>query len=398
MTNPTPKSGRRNFLKNCGLSTIPFLVPAASMAMAPGNHSYSISDENNGINFYTDGLAFQPAEYLRKLTDINKSNPIQRDFYGNGGVTAQLEKAFAEITGKEKAIFVPSGTMANELALKLLSGDNTKVLVPENSHIFRDEADAAQAVHGKRLVPVGKGKSFFNLQDLKDTIAYYNSGEVFKSGIGTVTIENPVRRAEGRAVPINTIKAIAEYCKSKGYKMHLDGARLHIASAFTGVSISEYAAYFDTVYISLYKYLNSGGGAILCGDAETIDKMGHQIKIHGGAVFSTWNHCAMALHYLNGIEDRWKKVVETSDQLFSALNNLKEINISKIENGTNRFDLKVGGNLNLRQFAETLFFDHHIGIPRLQSDGTGTISVNESILRRPLNEIIDAFKMAIKAA
>ena len=301
---------RRDFLKKCGLSTVPFLFPAISLSAAPllEHQTNSTNNTKFPVNFIYDGLAFSPQEYLEKLNEINKSHPIQPDFYGNGGATKALEDTFAKITGKEKAIYLPTGTMANQLAIKLLNEDNTKVLVSENSHIYRDEADAAQSVHGKRLIPVGKGKAYFNLNDLKSTIRYLNENEVFKSGIGTVAIENPIRRADGTTVPIETIKELSEYCKENGYRLHLDGARIHLAAAYTKVSLAAYASYFDTVYISLYKYLNATGGAILCGDAALIDKIVHEIKIHGGTVFQSWNNTAVALHYLRDIDERWKKV------------------------------------------------------------------------------------------
>src|SRR5678815_5809724 len=94
------------------------------------------------------------------------------------------------------------------------------------------------------------------------------------------------RRTDGRMIPIDEIKKISEYCRSKNIKLHLDGARIYMASAWSGVSINEYSTYFDTVYISLYKYLGASGGAILCGDKALIEKMPHMIKIHGGNMLS----------------------------------------------------------------------------------------------------------------
>ena len=258
MKNLKEENNRRDFLKKCGLSTVPILLPTI------GLNAMSFSEVQNEVpikpktpvNFIYDGLNFTPQEYLEKLNEVNQVKPIEPDFYGNGGTTKALENKFAKITGKEKAIYLPTGTMANQLAIKLLNGNNTKVIVPENSHVFRDEADAAQSVHRKRLIPLGNtDKPYFELADLKEIIAYTNNNEVFKSGLGTVVIENPIRRADGAAVPIDTLKEIAGYCKENGYKMHLDGARIHLASAYTGVSILEYASYFDTIYISLYKYL-----------------------------------------------------------------------------------------------------------------------------------------------
>jgi threonine aldolase len=400
MKKTTDENNRRDFLKKCGLSAIPFLFPSVHLNAMSFEETIDAlpTGSQSPVNFIYDGLSLSPGEYLSKLQEINTLKPIAPDFYGNGGATQLLEEEFAKITGKEKAIYLPSGTMANQLAISLLNGNNTKVIVPENSHVYRDEADAAQSVHGKRLVPVGEGKPHFDLSDLKSTIDHINSNEVFKSGLGTVVIENPIRRADGTFVPIDTIKEISKYCKENNYKMHLDGARLHLASAFSTVSISEYASYFDTVYISLYKYLNATGGAILCGDAKIIDSISHQIKIHGGTVFQSWNNTSMALHYLNGIDQRWNQVVKTSQKLVSELNTIDGISIVNLKNGTNIYDLTLRNGINLKKLAIFLYEKHNIWLGRANEKGIVKFTVNESLLTRDYNILLDAWKKGIEHA
>ncbi|MEW7293107.1 threonine aldolase family protein [Aquimarina sp. 2304DJ70-9] len=388
---------RRDFLKKFGFSTVPFLLPTLGVNAMP---FLEVQPEKSttSVNFIYDGLAFSPEEYIEKLNEINKQKPIEPDFYGNGGETKLLELEFAKITGKEKAIYLPTGTMANQLAIKLLNGNNTKVIVPENSHVYRDEADAAQSVHNKRLIPIGKTKSYFELNDLEEAINYANKNEVFKSGLGTVVIENPVRRADGTAVPIETIKEVSKYCKENGYKMHLDGARIHLASAYTDVSLLEYASYFDTVYISLYKYLNATGGAILCGKAKLIDQISHQIKIYGGTVFQNWNNTSMASHYLKGIEARWKKVIQSANHLISELNNIDGVTIKPLKNGTNIYNLKVTKGIDLKELAIFLYNEYSIWLGRANEKGIVKFTVNESILTRDITEIVGAWKKGVDKA
>ena len=392
------ENNRRDFLKKCGLSTVPILLPAIGLnAMSfPEVQNKAALKPKSPVNFIYDGLNFSPGEYLEKLSEINQVKPIEPDFYGNGGTTKALEDAFAKITGKEKAIYLPTGTMANQLAIKLLNGNNTKVIVPENSHVFRDEADAAQSVHRKRLIPLkNMGKPYFELADLEEIIAYTDKNEVFKSGLGTVVIENPIRRADGTAVPIETIKEISGYCKENGYKMHLDGARIHLASAYTGVSVIEYASYFDTVYISLYKYLNAAGGAILCGDAKLIDQVVHEIKIHGGTVYQNWNNTAVALHYLNSINDRWTMVLKAAAIIVSELNKIDGLSISGLKNGTNIYDLKLTKAIDSKELASVLYDDYNIRLRRADKQGLVKFSINESLLTRDTSEIVDAWKTAV---
>ena len=279
-----------------------------------------------------------------------------------------------------------------------MNGDNTKAIVPENAHIFRDEADAAQSVHGKRLIPIGQGKHYFTLEDLKKKVDYLHEGEVFRSGLGTVAIENPIRRAEGRFIPLEELKKIRAYCQQQGYKMHLDGARIHLATAYSKVSLSEYASYFDTVYISLYKYLHAAGGAILCGDAKIIDQVAHQIKILGGTTFQTWGNTAVALHYLEGLEQRWEELIKRSEKLIAYLNEFKEIDISKVENGTNIYQFRLNSGLSLKKLAIYLNNEYNIWLGRADEAGIVKFAVNESLLRRPLNDIMKAWKAGINQA
>lgn len=351
--------------------------------------------KKNIVNFVSDGVIFSPKEYLEKLSEINSLTSINSDHYGKGGVTESMEIEFARITGKEKAIYLPTGTMANQLAVKLLNGNNTKVIVPDNSHIYRDEADAAQSVHGKRLIPAGQGKLNFDLDELESLIDYMKKNEVCDSGLGTVVIENPVRSADGVFVPAETVKQISDYCRSNGYKLHLDGSRLHIAAAYSGVSVSEYSSYFDTVYISLYKYLNASGGAVLCGNSKLIDMLPHYIKIHGGNILQNWNNTAMALHYLEGIDDRWKKMIKTSDYLFTELNKTENVSINFFSNGTNVSELRFSNSVNQAVFKEYLYKEHKILLGRTDEHGIVKLFINESILSADTDELVDTWKKGI---
>jgi threonine aldolase len=277
---------RRHFLKASGASLLPVLIPLGSVAAATAARKETTAPPDSPmVNFWADGLMFNPAAYLTELQKANTLSPIKGDSYGRGGVVAELEKKFAAITGKEKAVYLPSGTMANQLAIALLSGDNTKIFVQDSSHVYRDEADAAQSVFQKRLMPLAKDQAFFTAQQLQTAIEGLKEEEVFTSGVGAVSIENPVRRKDGAVVPIEEIKKISAYCRANNIKMHLDGARIYIAAAWTNTPLKDYADHFDTVYISLYKYLGAAGGAVLCGPAAVIDKIPHLIKIHGGNMY-----------------------------------------------------------------------------------------------------------------
>lgn len=386
---------RRRFLKATGLSAIPLVAPALP-ALASSPKKYSPQANEKEVSFSGDGTLYDPASYLARLNEIHAKQPIALDFYGNGGSVTALEKKFAEITGKEKAIYMPTGTMANQLAIHVLSGENTKVFVQENSHVYRDEADAAQSVFNKRLIPVSKGQGIFTADDLKEVVEYHRKGEVFASGMGAVSIENPIRRVDGKVVPFEELKKISAYAKQQQFKLHLDGARLYLASAWTGVPIVEYASLFDTVYISLYKYLGASGGAMLCGDKATIDKMPHLIKIHGGNMFGNWNNAAMALYNIDTMEARLQQAKNRGEELFASLNKLPEIKISHVPGGTNIYTADISKNIKLMPFAMALMKEK-IRTNRPPEDGVLRLMVNETILNRDVDSIVASFKNALKA-
>ena len=387
---------RRNFLKASGLSLLPAVLPAAPI-LANNVNKKPIAANDPVVKLFGDGEFYDGLPYLEQLQAANSKQQIKVDRYGSGGAVEELEKKFEAITGKEKAIYMPSGTMANQLAIAMLSGENTKVFVQDTSHVYRDEADAAQSIFNKRLMPLAKNQTFFTADELKKAIENLDSEEVFKSGLGCVSIENPVRRTDGRMIPIDELKKISEYCRSKNIKLHLDGARIYMASAWSGVSIKEYASYFDTVYISLYKYLGASGGAILCGERSLIEKMPHMIKIHGGNMFGNWLNAAMASYKLEGIEERLQEAIKRSKEIFASLNQIPGIKISPLDGGTNIYSMTFPNGIQGQKFGESLN-GYFIRMPRPNENNEAKISVNETLLYREPKYIIDAIKDSINKA
>ena len=384
---------RRHFLKTSGLTLVPGLLPALP-ALGNDTNSRSAPDKEPIVKFVGDGELFDGDAYWEQLQIANSKAGIKVDRYGSGGAVAELEKKFEGITGKEKAIYMPSGTMANQFAIAILSGESTKIFVQDTSHVYRDEADAAQSVFNKRLMPLAKNQTYFTADELKQAIENLDKEEVFKSGIGCVSLENPVRRTDGRFVPIEEIKKISEYCRNKNIKLHLDGARLYMASAWSGVSIKEYASYFDTVYISLYKYLGASGGAILCGDRSVIEKMPHMIKIHGGNMFGNWLNAAMASHRVEGCAERLQDAIKKSKEIFASLNQITGVKISSLDNGTNLYSVKFPPGIQSQKFRDAVV-SRFIWMPGPNANGDATITVNETLLYREPKYVIDAFKEAL---
>ena len=385
---------RRNFLKTSGLAALPALIANPVWAMGTGYKQSPTATPV--IKFFGDGEMFEPTEYLNILQQANATTGVVKDAYGAGGSVEALEKKFAEITGKEKAIYMPSGTMANQLAIAVLSGEKSKVFVQDTSHVYRDEADAAQSVFQKRLMPLAKEEPFFTAQQLQSAVEAIPSEEVFKTGVGAVSIENPVRRSDGRMVPVDELRKISAYCRTNNIKLHLDGARIYMASAWSGVSVKEYASLCDTIYISLYKYFGAAGGAVLCGDKAVIDKMPHLIKVHGGTMYGNWANAAMALYRLEGIETRLKNTVQKANELFDALNKISGITIKALPGGTNIYNFALSPKIDCAKTRDKLNTTFNIRIGRFNEKNESFLTVNETLLYQDNNYIINAFKKSVE--
>lgn len=383
---------RRDFLKS-GTLAAPLLLSGAE-SLAEKSKNIGLINSDSPVLFFGDGKFLNPTEYIGELQKINEVDSIKADSYGKGGVVEELEQKFCEITGKERAIYLPSGTMANQLAINSLSGENTKVIVQEVSHVYRDEADAAQSVFNKRLIPLAKDEAYFTAEQLEEGISNINNREVFRSGIGVVSIENSVRRANERSVPLDEIVKIRKFCNQQGMRMHLDGARIYMASVWNNIAVREYSKYFDTVYVSLYKYLGAGGGAILCGDKSLIDGIGHQIKVHGGNMFTNWSNAAMALYNLKDIDEKLRKVVKKGEELRTALNKIDGLSITTLKGGTNTLSLTAKG-INSNEMRTKLRDNYNMYLRPANNEGVIFLTLNETLLNQSVDEIVKGFRASV---
>lgn len=129
----TDELSRRSFLRQTGLTALPALLPAFDLSESAEVRTRPASEAQR-VFFINEGPFYRPNEFIEKLDLINKSTSIGRDSFGEGGTVEALTRKFAEVTRKEAAEYVTSGTLANQLAISELSGSNSKVFVQETSH------------------------------------------------------------------------------------------------------------------------------------------------------------------------------------------------------------------------------------------------------------------------
>jgi threonine aldolase len=348
------------------------------------------------VNCYSDGLALSPADYARLLGRLAEHPGIEVDSYSRGGVVGLLEQQMAKLLGKEMAVYLPTGTLANHLAVRLLAGRRDRVLVQQESHLYNDAGDCAQQLSGLALSPLAAGQAAFTLEQVESEIRRIESGRV-RTAVGAISIESPVRRASGELFDFGEMRKISEFARARGIGLHLDGARVFLAAPYTGVSPASYAALFDTVYVSLYKYFNSASGAILAGPRRLLEDLYHERRMFGGGLAQVWPDAAVALYYLEGFADRFARAVAVAETLFQALAANPRCRVERRPNGTNVARLQVQGS-NAAALPERLGA-RGITIGRAQRAASGAaefvLVTNESLLRRPASEIIGAFREAL---
>src|SRR5438067_4072917 len=232
------------------------------------------------VHFRSDGLALPPTEYARLLVQLAEKRGIAADEFSREGVVVELEERMAALLGKEMALFLPSGTLANHLALRLLATRGHRVLVQRESHIYNDTGDCTQELSGLTLIPLAPQRATFTLAEVEDEIARLPEARV-STPVRAISIESPSRRLQGEFFDFTEMQRIAAFAREHRIGLHLDGARLFLAPPYTGIAPPTCAALFDTVYVSLYKYFNAAAGAVLAGPRDLLDNLYHQRRMFG---------------------------------------------------------------------------------------------------------------------
>jgi len=347
------------------------------------------------VKFTGDGQSLSPLEFSQALASIIDGKGVAPDYYSRGGVVRELEDRMAGILGKERAVFLATGTLANHLSVRIQARGRSRVIVQEDSHLYCDSGDCAEVLSNLNLVTLARGAGTFTLEDVQSAMARAAGGRV-RTGVGVISIESPIRRRYGELFDFGEMQRISEFARGEGIATHLDGARLFMASAYTGIAPAEYAALFDTVYVSIWKYFNAPSGAILAGPADLLDDLYHPRRMFGGALPGAWPLAAVALHYIEGFEERFAAGVRMSEELLPMLDAIGRLRVERIPNGSNVFMLYVDRD-DLDAVRDRLA-EQGIVVPGPATEFQGfRLNVNETLARRPAVETASAFEMALQA-
>lgn len=365
---------RRHFLAAGGLAAV---SPALGRAAAPGPDAGSPLFRR--VNFVSDGVDYTPVEYATRLHDVATREGFAADYYSLGGAVESLEKKFAALLGKEAAMFVPTGTLANHLAIRRLAGRDQRVLVQAESHYFNDSGDGAQALSGLTLVPMGLGQADVTLDEVKAWVERTAGGRV-RTPVGVVSIESPVRRRDHAMADFAEMQRVATYAREQGIRLHLDGARLFNVPLHSGKSLTQITALFDTVYVSLWKHFNGATGAILAGDAGFIEGLYHERRMFGGAMPYAWPQMALVADHVDGYQDEYARAWRETEAMMALLAGDGRFTFTRVPNGTSRFFMTVKGADPAAMVAQARRHDVVLASPN-PATGVFTLQVNPSVLR-----------------
>ena len=227
-------------------------------------------------DFRSDTVTRPTAAMLEAMTDA----PLGDDVYHDDPTVNLLEEESAEATGKESAIFVPTGTMGNQLSIMYHTSPGEEVLANSASHLRSIEAGAAQALSGVAFRTVDRPGGRIHPEDVDDALELAG----FFPRIKLMTWENSHNLSGGRVIPFDLMEATTARARQHGLAIHIDGARIWNVVAATGIDGPQWGSLADTIQFCFSKGLGAPVGSIVCGPADSIAEIRYLRERMGGAM------------------------------------------------------------------------------------------------------------------
>ncbi|HZS12351.1 MAG TPA: GntG family PLP-dependent aldolase [Nitrospirales bacterium] len=264
--------------------------------------------------------------------------PVGDDVYGEDPTVNHLQEAIARRLGKEAGLFVPSGIMANQLAIRVRTEPGDEVIVESRAHIVRYEHGAAAALAGVQLHWIPTERGILSAPLVESAI---RPNDPYNPRTALICLEQTHNSGGGTITPLKTMAEIRAIANARGVKMHLDGARLFNAVVASGVSAETYAQHFESVSVCLSKGLGAPVGSVLASDADTILKLRRLRRMYGGGMRQAGILAAAGLHALEHHVDRLKDDHTRARRLARGLHELSGVSIDpdRVETNIVIFDL-----------------------------------------------------------
>jgi len=286
-----------------------------------------------------------PKATLQALADLAGADETA-DMYGKGRLIEDFEQETARLLGKPAAVFMPSGTMVQAIALRVWCDRRAARTVGLHplSHLERNESQAYRLLHGLGACYLGDDGRQFGKSDI----------EAVAEPLGAIVLEMPLRPLAYRLLPWEELEAISELARRRGIPLHLDGARLWESQPYYGRSLAEIAGLFDSVYVSFYKGLGGIAGAVLAGPKEIIESARPWQHRQGGRLIQLY---PLVLSARKGLAERLPlmgRFHETAKAVAAALRGLPGVRVTPDPPHTTAMHIALPAD---RERAETAVLD-----------------------------------------
>lgn len=290
----------------------------------------------SAIDLRSDTVTVPTADMLRAMT----SAPLGDDVFGDDPTVNRLEETAADLTSKEAALFVPSGTMGNLLGLLVNASSGQEVIADADSHLFLNEAAGAAVVGGIQVRQVPTERGILSPAQVLDAVRPDDDDHQPLSA--AITIENTHNWHGGVTWPLADLHNLAETARSQGLAVHTDGARIFNAAVAAGTDVRSVAQYTDTISFCLSKGLCCPVGSVLCGPAEKIRQARRWRKMLGGGMRQAGVLAAAGLVALDTMVDRLADDHQNARALAEGLAELPGIDcdLSRVQTNLVYFRLK----------------------------------------------------------
>ncbi|MFZ3588501.1 threonine aldolase family protein [Bacillus sp. DJP31] len=259
----------------------------------------------------------------------------ESDLYGSGKIIEDFQEKMAKYLGKEAAVFFPSGTMAQQIALRIWCDQKELKTVAYHplSHLEIHEEDGLKELHHIKTILLADKSRVIQLEDVVN----------LDEDIACLLLELPQREIGGQLPSYQTLESISSYCREKGIQLHLDGARLFEILPFYQKSAIEICNLFDSVYVSLYKGIGGIAGAILAGDEEFIKESKVWKRRHGGDLISLYPYIVSADYYFTQRIHKMEQYYKEAKELAGYFNKCHAVSTIPLEPVSNMFHVHFDG-------------------------------------------------------
>ncbi|MCC5911510.1 MAG: low-specificity L-threonine aldolase [Clostridiaceae bacterium] len=288
------------------------------------------------FDFRSDTVTLPTEEMMKKIVEADLGD----DVYGDDLTVNKLEAQVAEMLGKEAALFVPTGTMGNLLAVMTHTTPGQEVILEENCHIYLYEVGGIARVAGVQARTIKSTNGIMNPEDVKVAI---RKDDIHFPETGLICLENSHNMSGGAVIPLDNMKRIYEVAKEKNIPLHLDGARIFNAATYLNVEVKEIAQYTDSLMFCFSKGLSAPIGSVLIGTEDFIRRARKFRKMLGGGMRQVGIIASAAIHSLEEMTSRLKEDHENARILAEGLNKIAGVSVDMESIHTNIINVNFAG-------------------------------------------------------